>query len=67
MTGEAYRVVRSTFFTPPQLALAPTYSRVEDAVASMGDGVVVTRDGVRLVAFHERHLKFLTDQPKETE
>lgn len=54
-----YRVVPSTTYRPAQFALARRYERVEDAVAAMGEGVVLADDG-RLVAFHERHLPFVT-------
>lgn len=56
---EQYRVVTSTHFTRPALALAPRHSDVTTAVADMGEGIVVTADGTRVVAFHERHLRFV--------
>lgn len=59
MDTETYRVIPS--LTPPRssVALAKRHSRIEDAFAAMGDGVVVgVRDDapLRLVAFHERHM-----------
>ena len=54
----SYRIVRSLLYTPAQLALAPRYERLEDAVADMGDGVVLASDG-HIAAFHERHLRFV--------
>lgn len=55
MSTETYRIVRSPLFKPSQLAMSNRYSRLEDAVADMGEGVVIGEGG-RLVAFHERHL-----------
>lgn len=40
------------------LARARSYSRLEDAVADMGEGVVFD-DAGEIVAFHERHLPLL--------
>lgn len=57
--SETYCIVPGPFFAPVTLALAPTRSAVENAVADMGEGMVVTADGSRIVAFHERHLPTL--------
>lgn len=54
-----YRIVRTPDPRPAEFALAVRYTRVEDAVADMDAGVVLADDG-RLVAFHERHLPYLT-------
>jgi hypothetical protein len=53
-----YCVARSPLYRPSGLALARTYPRLEDALAAMGDGVVVAEGG-RIVAFHERHLALM--------
>lgn len=50
-----YRVLPGPLFTPARLALARRFSRIEDAVRAMGEGIVVDNTA-RLVAFHERHL-----------
>ena len=52
-----YRVVAGPLFTRSHLALASRYARLEDAVADMGQGVVVECGEV--VAFHERHLELM--------
>lgn len=61
LMSETYRVVPSTTPLPSALATARRYTRVEDAVGDMGEGVVVGVDGpnLRLVAFHERHLPYV--------
>lgn len=51
---EDYRIVRTPRFRPSELALARPYGRLEDAVADMGDGLVVASEG-HIAAFHERH------------
>ena len=53
-----YRIVRSPYASATQVALARPYSRIEDAVADMGDGLVLADDG-HIAAFHERHLRVL--------
>lgn len=58
MAAEVFRIVRSPNYRPSHLALARTYSRLEDAVADMGEGIVVGIDG-RVVAFHEKHLRWI--------
>jgi hypothetical protein len=54
--SKLYRVVAGPLFGPANLALARRYGEIENAVADMGQGVVVSDDGARVVAFHERHL-----------
>ena len=51
----AYRITPHPWPTPAGLALAPRRTRIEDAFADMGDGVVLGEAG-EVVAFHERHL-----------
>lgn len=57
--GVRYRVVRSIYFTPADFALARRYSRLEDALAVMGDGLVIADDW-HVAAFHERHEAAMT-------
>jgi hypothetical protein len=73
-TGEQahpdYRVVSGPFYRPAQVRRARPYTRVEDAVAVMGEGLVLDAHGERLVAFHERHLSTvmrLTDLGSDAE
>lgn len=60
--GEVFRVVRSPTFKPSQYALAPRFSRLEDAFIEMGEGIVLGEEG-RVVAFHEKHLWFIERSP----
>jgi hypothetical protein len=46
-------------FTPSTLARARRYDDVTAAVTAMGEGVVVTSDASRVVAFHESHLPMM--------
>lgn len=57
-TTEKYRIARSTSYLPSHLALAKPYTRLEDALADMGDGLVIAADG-HIAAFHERHEPFV--------
>jgi len=57
-TETRYRVAPSPLFTPRRIATARPYSRIEDAISAMGDGVVVSSGG-EVVAFHERHLDLM--------
>lgn len=57
--GSGFRVVAGPFYQRSRLALAARYSRVEDAIANMGEGLVLTDSDTRLVAFHEKHLTVL--------
>lgn len=61
MRTETYRVVPSTTPRPSALTTTKRHSRVEGALAVMGDGVVVGVEGANLrpVAFHERHLPYV--------
>lgn len=54
--SETYRIVRSVYFSPAHLALTRRYSDLTNALADMGDGIVVSGDGTHIAAFHERHL-----------
>ena len=54
-----YRVLRNPDVKPSEAATVKRYSRLEDAFADMGEGVVVNDLG-QIVAFHERHLRLLT-------
>lgn len=58
-----YRVVAGPLFARSHLALANRYARLEDAVADMGQGVVVAcgecEQGAEVVAFHQRHLELM--------
>lgn len=56
-----YCVVPSTTVTPARIARARTYRDIADAVAAMGEGVVLGADG-HLAAFHERHLAIVERQ-----
>lgn len=58
MTTETFGVVPGPMYRPSQLALAKAHPTVEDAVAVMGDGMVLG-GSARLVAFHERHLPMI--------
>lgn len=53
-----YRIVRSTSYRPADLALARPYADLADAVADMGEGIVLAEDG-HVTAFHEKHLRFI--------
>lgn len=61
--GEVFRIVRSPFYSRPQLALAPRYFSLLNAFADMGEGMVLG-DGERVVAFHERHLRYVELHPE---
>jgi len=52
-----YRIVPDVF-ARPRNATAPTRTRLVDAVLDMGSGLVIDPSG-RIVAFHERHLRFI--------
>lgn len=58
-TETLFRVVPSVHFTPSRLALARRHRTIEGALAEMGEGMVVTADGKRVVAFHEQHLRWV--------
>lgn len=49
-----YRIVRSPYYRPSELALARPYTEIADAVADMGHGVVIAEDG-HIAAFHADH------------
>ncbi len=53
-----YRVAAGPMISPARLALAPRFADIEQAVASMGTGVVFDHTG-GIAAFHERHLPLL--------
>lgn len=55
-----YRVVRSIYFKPSDLALARVYDEFADALAVMGEGLVVAADG-HVAAFHERHERIVAE------
>lgn len=58
----AYRIVPHPHYSAAQLALAPTRSTLEGAVADMGEGVVIAPGGA-IAAFHARHLWMLERLP----
>lgn len=53
-----FRIARNPDVPAPELALARRYSRLEDACADMGDGLVFRDDG-SIVIFHVRHFRLL--------
>lgn len=63
--SETFRVVPSTTPRPAVLSAVKRHARVEDALAVMGEGVVIgvtTATGgpvLRLVAFHQTHLGYV--------
>lgn len=61
-----YRIVRNVNFKPAQFALAQKYSELSDAFADMNDGIVLDDNG-EIVAFHERHLRFVQRAAKTPE
>lgn len=53
-----YHIVSSVYSSPADHALARRYTRLTDAFADMGEGLVYDSAGA-LVVFHEKHLKFV--------
>lgn len=51
-----YRIIRNINASAATIALAPRRTEVADAFADMGEGIVISGDTGRIVAFHERHL-----------
>lgn len=62
----SYRVIPSMFASPAHLARARRYARIEDAVADMGEGVVIATDG-HVAAFHEKHERIVAMRNGEFE
>ena len=54
-----FRVIPGVFASPAVSAHATRRQRIEDAIADMGNGLVIDESG-RVVAFHESHLPFVT-------
>ena len=55
-----FKIIHSVYAKPAQIAVARSYSQLADAFADMGDGIVIESATDRMVAFHERHLAFIT-------
>lgn len=53
-----FRIVPGPFAGRATVVLAPTRTRLEDAAADMGEGLVIDCTQ-RVVAFHEKHLAVL--------
>jgi hypothetical protein len=54
----SYFIARNQDVRASDIALAPRYSNLDEAVRDMGDGVVFDEAG-EIRAFHERHLGIL--------
>lgn len=61
--AETFRIIPHLNVKPSRLATAKRYTRLEDAFADMGEGIIVGSDN-RIVAFHEKHLRFIEATPK---
>ncbi len=55
---QRYRIARNPDVPRAEMGYARRYERLEDAVADMGEGLVFDDSGA-IVAFHERHLRWL--------
>lgn len=56
-----YRIVPHFHVSDAQLALAPARHELADAVADMGEGMIMG-DARRVVAFHERHMPIVESE-----
>jgi len=61
-----FRIARNPDVPRAEMGYARRYERIEDAVADMGDGVVFEDSSGEIVAFHERHARWIEHRARRS-